>query len=116
MLDEPWAELADAIREIRVQLMRAMTEGDGEKLKFRSGTVELEFTVDIRKQVGGKTKVFVLPFGAEASADASTARVQRIKVTLQPVDAESGDDQLLNSPRTALPSRPAIREGGGPWT
>ncbi|MGW2225595.1 trypco2 family protein [Streptomyces formicae] len=92
MADESWAELADAITAIREQLQRAAEAGQGQGLQFRTGPVELEFTVDVRTDGEARAKVFVLPFGAEAKAARSKGTVNRLKVTLQPVDPETGED------------------------
>jgi hypothetical protein len=88
---EPWAELGDAVGAIRAQLQQALDEGDSKGLKFRCGPVELEFSVEVRKDAEARTRVFVVPWSGEARGGFTTDRVQRIKVTLQPVDGEGGD-------------------------
>jgi NTP-dependent ternary system trypsin peptidase co-occuring protein len=90
--DEAWAGLADAIGAVRAELQRAADDGRREDLKFRTGPVELEFSVDVRLDAEARAKVRVLPFSAEAKAGAARGSVSRVKVTLQPVDGESGED------------------------
>jgi NTP-dependent ternary system trypsin peptidase co-occuring protein len=92
--EEPWAQLGDAISAIRAQLQQAEDDGRDQTLKFRTGPVELEFTVQVKAEGKGKAKVFVLPWTAEAEAGASRDRLHRIKMTLHPVD-EHGQDKKI---------------------
>lgn len=91
MSDEPWAELGDTVSSIREQLQEAMERGEGERLRFRTGPVELEFTVAVRKEGGARTKVLVLPWTVEAKGQSAAERTHKVRITLQPVD-EHGDD------------------------
>ncbi|WP_327321418.1 hypothetical protein OG735_02215 [Streptomyces sp. NBC_01210] len=53
-----WAELGETISAVRGQLQQAAHEGEGEgKLKFRTGPVELEFSVEVRKEGNAKTRI-----------------------------------------------------------
>ncbi|MEU6822661.1 trypco2 family protein [Streptomyces atriruber] len=92
MADDAWVGLAEAIGAVRGELQRAAEEGRDQGLRFRTGPVELEFTVDVRKDGEARAKVLVLPFGAEAKAARSKGTVNRLKVTLQPVDPATGED------------------------
>ena len=94
MVEEPWAQLGDAISAIRAQLQQAEDDGRDEPLKFRAGPVELEFTVEVKAEGKGKAKVFVLPWTVEAEAGGSRDRLHRIKLTLHPVD-EHGEDKKI---------------------
>jgi hypothetical protein len=94
MTTEPWAELGEAVAVIRSQLQEAMDQGAGQRLRFRTGPVELEFSVTIRKDAEAKAKVFVLPWSAEVRGALGAEGVHRIKLVLEPVDA-SGDDVLI---------------------
>lgn len=47
--------------------------------------------MDVRKDGEARAKVLVLPFGAEAKASRSKGATSRVKITLQPVDAEGSD-------------------------
>jgi hypothetical protein len=91
---EPWAELGETVSAIRAQLQQALEEGGDDSLKFRTGPVELEFSIEVRKDGEAKARILVLPWSAEARAAASSDRLHRIKLTLQPVD-ESGGDALI---------------------
>ncbi|MFF7359973.1 trypco2 family protein [Streptomyces sp. NPDC008125] len=99
MADEVWAGLAEAIGAIRDELQRAEIEGRDKPVRFRTGPVELEFTVDVRKDAEGRARVSVLPFGlgAEAKAAASRGTTNRIALTLHPVDAEGRDKRIADT-------------------
>ncbi|MFF5014557.1 trypco2 family protein [Streptomyces sp. NPDC001165] len=91
MADESWAGLAEAIGAIRRELQQAEAEGRGQDVRFRTGTVEVEFTVDVKTDGEARAKVRVMPFGAEAKAARSKGATNRVKITLQPVDEDGND-------------------------
>ncbi|MCL7430265.1 trypco2 family protein [Streptomyces sp. YS415] len=94
MSQEPWAELGETVSAIRAQLQQAMDEGADHALKFRTGPVELEFSIEVRKEGEAKARVFVLPWAAEARGAISTSAANRIKLTLQPIDATGADARV----------------------
>ena len=91
-------ELADMIEQLRHDLSTAMHEGDGKDLRFEAGEVELELTVGVERSLKPGVKVRLWVFEAGASAQASSAVTQRIKLTLKPRAA-------------ADPKRPALIAG-----
>ncbi|MCX4972660.1 trypco2 family protein [Streptomyces sp. NBC_00620] len=91
MADQAWVGLAEAIGAIRAELQQAARDGAGQEIQFRTGPVEVEFSVDVKKDGEARAKVLVLPFGAEAKASRSKGTMSRVKITLQPVDAEGAD-------------------------
>jgi hypothetical protein len=95
MVAEPWAQLGDAIGAVRAELARAEEQGRDSSLKFRTGPVELEFTVEVKADARGAAKVFVLPWSAQVEAGAARDRLHRLKLTLQPVD-EHGRDRRIS--------------------
>ncbi|WP_225859711.1 trypco2 family protein [Streptomyces albicerus] len=94
MADEAWVGLAEAIGAIRSELQQAARDGAGQEIQFRTGPVEVEFSVDVKKDGEARAKVLVLPFGAEAKASRSKGTASRVKITLQPVDAEGEDRRI----------------------
>lgn len=96
MPQEPWAELGETIGAIRAELRSAMEAGGDGGPKFRTGPVELEFTVEAKKDAGARTRVFVLPWTIEAHGGAGVGRTHRVKLTLQPVD-EHGEDLRISA-------------------
>jgi Trypsin-co-occurring domain 2 len=101
MSQEPWAELGETVSAIRAQLQQALEEGKDEPLRFRTGPVQLEFSIEVRKEGEAKAKILVLPWSAEVRAGASAGQVHRIRLTLQPVEGSGGD--LLIAGTSARP-------------
>jgi len=99
--------LADTIAAVRRELSAAQAAGKGQPVQFRTGPVELEFEVAVTRSGGGQAGVqlWVLTLGGKGElAQTST---QRIKVTLQPVDPESGQDaQVADARRGPAPAGP----------
>ena len=94
--------LADTIAAVRRELSEVQAAGQGESVQFRTGPVELEFEVAVTRSGGGQAGVqlWVLTLGGKGGlAQAST---QRIKVTLQPVDPETGQDAQVADVRRGV--------------
>ena len=87
--------LADTIAAVRRELGAAQQAGQGEPVRFRAGPVELEFEVAVTRTGGGQAGVqlWVLTLGAKGELGHATT--QRIKLTLQPIDPETGQDSQI---------------------
>ena len=99
--------LADTIGAVRRELSAAQVAGVGQPVQFRTGPVELEFEVAVTRTGGGQAGVqlWVLTLGGKAELGQATT--QRIKVTLQPVDPETGQDaQVADARRAAAQGEP----------
>ena len=90
--------LADTIAAVRRELGLAQAAGQGQPVRFRTGPVELEFEVAVTRTGGGEAGVqlWVLTLGGKLERGQSTT--QRIKVILQPVDPETGQDARIADP------------------
>ncbi|MEU8175586.1 trypco2 family protein [Microbispora hainanensis] len=77
-------ELAELIRQLRLELTEAMQAGEGEELRFELGPVEVELTVAVDKEAGSDAKVrfWVVELGAEGKVGSQAT--QRIALTLDP--------------------------------
>lgn len=91
-------ELAEAVEAVRRQLAAAAERAAGERFQFEVGTVELEFSVELRREVktGGRVKAWVL--SAEAEAGAGRSRTHRVTVSLTPKDLVTNDNVLISNP------------------
>ena len=91
--------LADTIAAVRRELSSAQAAGQGEPVRFRTGPVELEFEVAVTRTGGGQAGVqlWVLTLGGKGELGHATT--QRIKVTLQPVDPDTGEDAQVADAR-----------------
>jgi hypothetical protein len=87
--------LADTIAAVRRELGAAQQAGAGQPVQFRAGPVELEFEVAVTRTGGGQAGVqlWVLTLGAKGELGHATT--QRVKVTLQPVDSQTGQDAQI---------------------
>lgn len=83
-------ELADAIDSVRAQLVDAAARGTGQPLAFELGDIQMEFTLELRKEVkgGGKVKAWVVEAGADASR--TSGHTHKVAFTLKPRDARTG--------------------------
>ncbi|WP_237773301.1 trypco2 family protein [Streptomyces luteocolor] len=77
-------ELAEMIRALRTELNEAVADGADQPVQFELGPVEIEATVAAQRTAGGHGKIrfWVLEGGADAAH--TSARTQRITLTLQP--------------------------------
>ncbi|MFJ2743479.1 trypco2 family protein [Streptomyces sp. NPDC087440] len=83
-------ELADAVESIRSQLMRAAARSAGKEIAFTVGDIQMEFTVELRREVkgGAKVKAWVVEAGTDAGL--ATGRTHKVALTLTPVKAATG--------------------------
>jgi hypothetical protein len=93
-------ELASVVRQLRAELNEAMVEGEGDRLRFELGPVELNLTVTVGREAkpGAKIRFWVIEAGAETTI--SREAVQDIKLVLTPRDmkAPPGPDGKPASP------------------
>lgn len=110
----PKIELADAIASVRDELLTAARRATGHPVSFEVGDIEMEFTVELRKEAkgGGKVKAWVVEAGADASR--SRGETHRVSFTLKPRNAATGGAWLVGNEETAdLSGFGALDEAGG---
>lgn len=88
--------IAEAVERLRTELVAA-AEGDKSGVTFEVGPVELEFSVEMRKEGKGKAGVKVWVVSADTEAGMSKASVHRVKLVLTPKDARTGDPYEVSS-------------------
>ena len=99
--------LADTIAAVRRELTSAQEAGRGQPVQFRTGPVELEFDVAVTRTRGGEggVQIWVLTLGGKLEQE--HAATQRIKVTLQPVNPDTGEDaRIADTRRGSEPAGP----------
>lgn len=98
-MSENWIGLSDAIAALRTELATAMAAGHDEQLHFQLGPVELEFTLDVRKEGGGDAGIRwgVVSFGLKGSLGSETGH--RVKLVLHPKDVLTGRTAEVGSSR-----------------
>jgi hypothetical protein len=90
MAGDDWVGLADAVRALRSELTVAMAEGEGQRLRFELGEVEMEFLLEVTKEAGGEAgvKFYVISLGGKAGV--TSGSTHRLKLVLTPQDAATG--------------------------
>jgi hypothetical protein len=83
-------ELADAVQAVRDELITAAARSAGQDVVFEVGDIELEFTVELKKEGGGGLKVKAYVFEAGVDAAAGSTSTHRVAVTLKALDAGTG--------------------------
>lgn len=93
-------ELASVVRQLRTELNEALTDAEGERLRFQLGPVEMHLTVTVGREAapGAKVRFWVIEAGADSKV--SREAVQEIKLVLTPVDtqAPAGTDGKVAAP------------------
>ena len=86
--------LSEVIASLRAELTDAMAEGTGKQVRFKAGTVDLEFNVTVAREggVGGKVRFWVIEAGADGKV--SSASTQTVKLRLEPWDTVAGGPVL----------------------
>jgi hypothetical protein len=87
--------LADTIAAVRRELSAAQTAGAGQAIQFRTGPVELEFEVAVTRTGGGEAGVQLWVVTLSAKGELGHATTQRITVTLQPINPQTGQDAQI---------------------
>jgi hypothetical protein len=94
--------LAEAIADLRGELAKAIADGVDHDIRFRPGPIELELSLEIKKEGSGKggVKFWVVDLGGEIKS--AGAQMHKIKLNLQLVDRE-GRDLLISGNVTRRP-------------
>ena len=90
--DGRFPSLGDTIAAVRRELSLAQENSAGQSILFRAGPVELEFEVAVTRTGGGQAGVQLWVVTLGGKGELAHATTQRIKVTLQPVNSQTGED------------------------
>ncbi|SPF05243.1 trypco2 family protein [Streptomyces sp. MA5143a] len=84
-------ELADAVQAVRDELITAAARSSGQDVIFEVGDIELEFSVELHKEIKGglKVKAWVVEAGVDGGGDST--RTHRVAVTLKALDSSTGE-------------------------
>jgi hypothetical protein len=74
-----------------------MAEGAGEELRFRVGPIELEFLVEVGRELSTEAgiKFWVVSIGAKGGATSATTH--RIRLTLEPKTTRGEDVEVSDT-------------------
>ncbi|MFC5216817.1 trypco2 family protein [Streptomyces coerulescens] len=90
-------ELADAVQAVRDELITAAARSSGQDVIFEVGDIELEFGVELRKDVTGGVKVKAWVVEAGADGGAGSTRTHRVAMTLKALDSRTGQPWKVRS-------------------
>jgi hypothetical protein len=90
--EEPGVGLAAAIKVVRSELQLAIEQGRSSQLAFTAGPVELEFELAFTTGKGGGVGIQAWVLSADFKGTRSTATTHRVKISLTPVDRDTGKD------------------------
>jgi hypothetical protein len=88
-------ELAEAVQTIRDELLRAAVQGASSDVAFEVGPIQLEFSVELRRDTRARGGIRAFVVSAEADAGASRARTHKVSLTLTPRETATGDPLLI---------------------
>jgi hypothetical protein len=91
-------ELAEAVEAVRDGLLAAAARGADRELRFELGPIQMEFTLEVRRDARAKggVKAWVIDAGAEAGS--AIGRTHKVSFTLTPKPAEGGGSWEIAAP------------------
>lgn len=99
-----WMELSEAIQVLREQLLIAKAAGEGSKVSFSVGKVEVELGLEARRSGGGGGKLQFGVFALDGKGEYSSGTTHRLRLELLPTD-EEGKTLEIKGRVNELPSR-----------
>ncbi|WP_432189153.1 trypco2 family protein [Streptomyces sp. Tue6028] len=88
--DETRIGLSDAVRSIRDELLLASRNAAGQDIVFELGDIQMEFTVELRKEVKAGAKVRAWVVDANVDGTRAGSRTHKVSFTLRAQDARTG--------------------------
>ncbi|MBV9481760.1 MAG: hypothetical protein JO249_13545 [Acidobacteria bacterium] len=88
--------LAEAIADLRAELLDAVSEGQGKDLHFGLKPIELELSLAVTKEGGatGKVKFWVVELGADGKYQNEV--MHKLKLVLEPRGIDGREFQVSN--------------------
>jgi hypothetical protein len=80
--------VAEAIKQLRMQLEDAQREGIGKELRFLARSVEVELAIVFKSEAEGGAGVKAWFIDVSGKATASGEKTHRVKLILEPVDRD----------------------------
>ncbi|MFB7655020.1 MULTISPECIES: trypco2 family protein [unclassified Streptomyces] len=89
-MSEDAIELASAVQAVRDELLIAASQGVGSDLAFELGDIQMEFTVELRREAKGGVKIRAWVMDAGVDGASANARTHKVAFTLKPKDVRTG--------------------------
>ncbi len=89
--------LADAVQSVRDELLTAARRSTGQDVVFELGDIQMEFTIEVRREskAGAKVKAWIVDAGADGAR--VNSRTQKVSFTLRAQDARTGAPLKINN-------------------
>jgi hypothetical protein len=84
-------ELADAVAAVRDELLNAAARASGVGVEFVVGPIELEFGVELKRDVKAKTGFKAWVVSGDLEGGIAQGRTHKVKVTLTPRKPDGSD-------------------------
>jgi hypothetical protein len=85
--DEPWIGLTEAIRQLRREIVTAMSSAESEAVRFELGAVEVELALTMRRTFAGNAGVTFAVASVGANGERGSESTHRVMLTLKPLVA-----------------------------
>ncbi|MFJ9718935.1 trypco2 family protein [Streptomyces sp. NPDC101213] len=90
-------ELAKAVAALRDELLEAAAQGAHRNVVFEVGPIEMEFQVELRRDVRGKSGFRAWVLSADSDAGIARGRTHRVSFTLTPRGARGAGPLLISA-------------------
>lgn len=89
--------LAAAVQAVRAELIEAAAAGHGSDVLFELGDIDMEFTVELRREVSGGAKVRAWVVEAGAQGVREDTSTHKVAFTLKAINGRTGRSWLVGS-------------------
>jgi hypothetical protein len=99
----PTIPLAQAIEDLRSELLNAMRKGVGQELQFRLQPIELELEIAVTwdGEANSGIKFWIVELGAKGTYE--SASTHRLKLVLEPVGRDGKSEVRISDPNATEP-------------
>ena len=103
-------ELSAAVATLRDDLLDAAAQATTNQLEFVVGPIELEFAVELKKDVKARTGFKAWVLSADIEAGAARSSTHRVKVALTPRKPGGGEFLVTSSTERPAPAAEDMRD------
>ncbi|MFI1741499.1 trypco2 family protein [Streptomyces sioyaensis] len=91
-------ELAEAVQGIRDQLLNSANSANGQQIKFEVGEIDLDFTVELRRDASTKAGFKAWVVTGEAQGSSTRTATHRVSIKLHPKYSNNGQPVEIGNP------------------
>ncbi|WP_406328310.1 trypco2 family protein [Streptomyces sp. NBC_00203] len=94
-------DLVEAIKAVRLQLKQASLSARDDEIQMDVDTLELEFTVEVRRDLKAKGGVKAWVISTDVEAGIATSGTHRVKISLKPRTRITGESVKVGDEQSA---------------